>query len=356
MPPPTLCSTRCAFLREPFLQPIRTIRLTVPSAVAFATILLTLLSMSGSWAASASVTRRYVVDDHVLIHTSDGATLSAVTVRRAGVTGKLPAALEFTIYADLPKDIKRMEYAADRGYEGVTAYSRGKVDSPQPIAPYEYDGRDADSVIGWIAQQPWSDGRVGMFGGSYDGFAQWAATKRLPRALKTIVPYVAQNPGNGLPMQNNIFLLVNYAWIYYVTDNKLLDDKTYNDPRWRALNGLWYASGRSYQDVDSVAGRPNPWFHKWLSHPGFDSYWQSMVPYRDDFARVTIPVLTITGYYDDGQISALDYFKDHIRYNPQAHDYVVIGPWDHLGTQSAVKPRCCVAIALIQLRKSTRQN
>jgi hypothetical protein len=280
----------------------------------------------------------YIVDDHVLIRTPAGVVLSAVTVRRSGVAAKQPAALEFTIYADPQRDIARLHYAADRGYVGIVAYSRGKVNSPQPIAPYEFDGRDADSVIDWIVKQPWSDGKVGMFGGSYDGFTQWAAAKHAPAALKTIVPWVAENPGNGLPMQNNVFLLVNYAWIYYVTDNRYLDDATYAQPRWRGLNASWYASGRPYREVDAVAGRPNPWLHKWLAHPAYDGYWQSLLPYRSDFARINVPVLSITGYYDDGQISALGFVRDHGTFNPAARDYVVIGPWDHFGTQRAIKP------------------
>ena len=279
----------------------------------------------------------YIVDERVLIQVPDGATISAVVVRRANVTTPQPAALQFTIYAQPQVDAQRMEYAADRGYVAVTAYSRGKGDSPDTIAPYEFDGHDAAGVIDWIAQQPWSDGQVGMYGGSYNGFTQWAAAKWMPRALKTIVPWVAQNPGDGLPVQNNVFLLVNYPWVYYVTDNKLVDDAAYNDPRFKTLNDRWYASGVSYRNVDTVAGRPNPWLRKWLDHPSYDAYWQAMLPYKQEFARITIPVLTITGYYDDGQVSALNFVRDLYAYNRRANGYVVIGPWDHLGTQHAHK-------------------
>jgi predicted acyl esterase len=63
-----------------------------------------------------------------------------------------------------------------------------------------------------------------------------------------------------------------------------------------------------------------------------------MVPYRQEFAKINIPVLTITGYYDDGQPSALDYMKQHTTYNRKADHYLVIGPYDHFGTHAAVKP------------------
>jgi hypothetical protein len=62
-----------------------------------------------------------------------------------------------------------------------------------------------------------------------------------------------------------------------------------------------------------------------------------MIPYKDEFARINIPVLTITGYYDDGQISALEYFKDHYKYNSNANHYLLIGPYDHFGSQRSRK-------------------
>ena len=274
--------------------------------------------------------------EHVVIHARDGATLSALIVRPAGSDRRLPTAFEFTIYVDPAKDLTRLKYAADRGYAGVMAYTRGKDQSPQHIVPYEYDGADANSVIDWIAQQPWSNGQVGMMGGSYDGFTQWAAAKFANPHLKTIVPVVPNNPGNGLPMQNNIFQLANYAWIYYVTDNKTLDNAAYSDPKFKNLAMDWYRSGRAYRDVDAIAGVPNPWLHKWLQHPAYDAYWQQMSPYRSDYARVHIPVLTIAGYYGDS--TAIGYFNDFLRYNHDAQDYLVMGPWDHFGSQSRTKP------------------
>ena len=63
-----------------------------------------------------------------------------------------------------------------------------------------------------------------------------------------------------------------------------------------------------------------------------------MVPYGDQFNDIRIPVLTITGYYDDGQISALQYFKEHLRHRPDADHALLIGPYDHRGAQSALKP------------------
>jgi uncharacterized protein len=139
-------------------------------------------------------------------------------------------------------------------------------------------------------------------------------------------------------MENNVFLFVNYAWAFYTTNNKYLDNETYNDrQRWGGLNRKWYASGASYRKVDSIDGAPNKWFQRWLEHPSYDRYWQEMVPYKEEFANIKIPVLTLTGYYDDAQQSALWYLIEHYKYNRNAEHYLVIGPYDHFGVDRSRK-------------------
>jgi len=124
---------------------------------------------------------RYDVQADVLIRTEDGATLSATVVRGADSSERRPALLTFDIYTDPAMYVARGKDAVDHGYVGVVADVRGKRLSPDPIIPYEHDAADTYAVIDWIARQPWSDGRVGMRGGSYSGFTAWAATKRLHR-------------------------------------------------------------------------------------------------------------------------------------------------------------------------------
>lgn len=284
--------------------------------------------------------RRYEVQDGALIKTKGGATLSATIMRKRGTQLAQPTALFFNIYVDQSRHRQRSEarFSAARGYVGVAADARGKGLSPDVIEPYEHEVADVNGVIEWISKQPWSDGRVGMYGGSYSGFAQWAAAKRMHPALKTIVPYVAAIPGLGLPMENNVFLNANYGWAFYVTNNRFLDDAVYSDrQRWRRLNNDWYESGRPYREIDQVDRTPNKFLQRWLQHPAYDKYWQKMVPYKEDFANINIPVLSITGYYDDGQISAIEYVKEHYKYNPKADHTLLIGPYDHFGAQQRTK-------------------
>jgi putative CocE/NonD family hydrolase len=220
--------------------------------------------------------------------------------------------------------------AAIHDYVGVVAFARGKRSSPDVIAPWEHEVEDTYGVIDWISRQRWNNGKVGMYGASYDGFTQWAAAKRLHPALKTIVPGSASLPGFGLPMQNNVFQNANYAWPFYVMDNRSLDDAVYNDSqRWVALNQKWYASGRPYREIDAIDGTPNPLLHRQMQHPSFDSYWQAMQPYKDEYARINIPVLTMTGYYDDANAAAIDYLVQHYKFDQKANHYLVVGPYPH---------------------------
>jgi hypothetical protein len=287
--------------------------------------------------------RRYIISNDFQVKTGDGASVCATVVRPRG-TAKLPSLLEFSIYADSPEpgSIKGMfdeaRRSASNGYVGVIGLSRGKACSPGPVVPYEHDGADADALIEWISQQSWSDGRVGMFGGSYNGFAQWAAAKHLPKALKALMPAVTAAPGLDVPMEGNVVESFVYPWPFYVTDNKYLDDDFYNDnDHWNKLYHDWYVSGRPYRDLDKIDGKPNPVFQRWLQHPAYDAYWQSLIPYQQDFAKIDIPVLTTGGYFYGGQGAVSYYFTQHHKYNPKAEDYLVIGPYDHFVGQFGTK-------------------
>nr|WP_307735096.1 CocE/NonD family hydrolase [Chitinophaga nivalis] len=304
--------------------------------------------------------RRYHITDSILIRTPAGATLTALVVRPRKVIAPLPAALFYTIYANQEQHLYRAKQAAAHGYAGVVVDARGKRLSPDEPAPYEQEVHDVPAAIDWVSRQPWCNGKVGMYGGSYSGFAQWAATRHLHPALKTIVPYVAAIPGQGVPMENNIFLTVNYQWAFYVTNNKYLDDAVNDDwQHWRQWRNTWYESGAAFRKIDSIDGRPNRWLQRWLQHPAYDRYWQDMIPDAAALAKLDIPVLTIEGYYDDGQISGLQYVKDHTASNPRANHYVIIGPYDHFGTQTGGTPvlreYTVDPVALIDTREITFQ-
>ncbi|KUJ62748.1 peptidase S15 [Flavobacteriaceae bacterium CRH] len=309
----------------------------------------------------ASNESAYNIQDSVLIKTHDGAQLSAIVVRKKGVENPEPVILQFTIYVrDKGRDLKSLKEAADHGYVGVIVYSRGKRFSPDEINPYENDSNDVYDAIDWISKQKFCNGSIGMFGGSYNGFTQWAALKTPHPALKTIVPYVANRPGMGLPMENNIFVNPNYEWAFYVGNNKYLDTVAGNDrKRFRDMQFKWWETGVAYKKLDSIDGAPNRWFQKWISHPAFDTYWQKMAPYKTDFSKIKIPVLAFDGYYNDSQNSSLYYLRELQKYTPKTNAYLIIGPYSHFGTQiggeAIVNDYKVDRNALIDIKKITYQ-
>ncbi|MGO1068203.1 CocE/NonD family hydrolase [Lysobacter sp. CA199] len=278
--------------------------------------------------------RRYLIQRDVRVPTPDGATVCALIVRQRAAPSRLTALLNFTIYADPATMLNEARRSAANGYAGVTGLSRGKGCSPDAPVPYEHDGRDAAALIDWIAAQEWSDGRVGMFGGSYEGFTQWAAAKHRPKALKAMMPSVTGAPGVDVPMEGGIFFGFQHYWPFYVANNKTLDKAAYEDGgRWRSMYRQWYLQGGAYRERDRLDGTVNVFYRRWLDHPGYDGYWQAMTPYREEYGAIDIPVLTTTGYFDGAQIGALHHLREHYRYRPKAEHYLVIGPYNHFSGQ-----------------------
>lgn len=279
--------------------------------------------------------RRYVVNDSIVIPMKDGAEVSVVLVQRKGSsTTKKSAILVSSVYTGT-NEVGAM-LSASKGYVGVIANTRGKRLSKSDIKPLEYENTDVYEVIDWISKQSWSNQKVAMFGGSYNGFTQWASMKhKVHPALKTIVPMVAIAPGIDYPMENNVLHNYSYSWNFYVTNNKFLDFEASNDfNRWNTLKNTWYKTGVAYNKLDSLDGEVNKLWNTYMQHPSYDDYWKKMIPYKEEFAKIDIPILTITGYYDDSQRGAMYYYNQHHKYAKKPNHYLLIGPYDHWTAQS----------------------
>ena len=279
--------------------------------------------------------RRYIINDSIVIPMKDGAEVSVVLIQRKGnTTTKKASILISSIYAGSNEAGAML--AASKGYNGIITNTRGKRKSKSKIVPFEYEYTDVYEVIDWITKQSWSNQKVGMFGGSYSGFTQWASMKhKVHPALKTIVPMVSIAPGIEYPMENNVLHNFSYSWNFYVTNNKFLDFDASNDyNRWNTLKNTWYTSGVAFNKLDSLDGQVNKLWNTYMKHPSYDSYWKKMIPYKQEFAKINIPILTITGYYDDSQRGAMHYFTEHYKYAKNPNHYLLVGPYDHWTAQT----------------------
>jgi len=294
--------------------------------------------------------RRYVTDENVQIKMRDGSTLSAVVVRPRLSSKRLAALLELS----LQSDVRSARGSAAHGYVGVSAAVRRVRDDPVRIVPFERDGDDARAAIEWAAKQPWSDGRVGLYGDRYGGYVAWAALKRMPAALKAVATSDASAPGIDVPMAGSIFRNSAYRWVYELgtpPDERAIND----DAGWRALDEDWYKHGRRYREYPKLPGKPSALFRSWLNHPSYDRTWQKLVPFRDEFGHINIPVLSMTGYFADGELGTLYYFTEHHRHDPRANHTLLIGPYDdgsiHRTPSSVLRGYEVDPVAVVDLRE-----
>ncbi|TGD56572.1 CocE/NonD family hydrolase [Flavobacterium humi] len=275
---------------------------------------------------------KYTIDENIIITLPNGSTIAGTMVRDKAITEPQPVVMMYNIYAGI--DLKLCKRIVSKGYTGFVANTRGKRLSNDPIEPYEHDGDDVYSIIDWVSKQPWCNGKIGMYGGSYLGFSQWSAMKKVHPALKTIVPQVSVGAGIDFPMQNGVFMSYCLRWIHFIADNKLINSADFGDSKkWETIFTQYFKTGSAFRSLDQLEGNPSMLFQRWLDHPDYDAFWQNMTPQKDAFARINIPILSTTGYYDDDQLGAMYYYKQYQKWNKSDNYYLVIGPYDHGGAQ-----------------------
>src|SRR5437879_12019142 len=111
----------------------------------------------------------------------DSVVLRADVLRPTG-SGPFPVLVYRTPYGkhDALEDYTTFRAAIERGYAVVVQDVRGRYTSDGEFEPYRHEGLDGYDTIEWAARQPWSNGRVGTFGLSYTGAAQWHAAAKAP--------------------------------------------------------------------------------------------------------------------------------------------------------------------------------
>ncbi|MBL8270816.1 CocE/NonD family hydrolase [Steroidobacter sp.] len=249
-----------------------------------------------------------------------------------------PAPCIFTVTPYVAQNYHdRGVYFAARGFPFLTIDVRGRGNSEGTFRPFLQEANDGYDVVEWLAKQPYCNGRVASWGGSYAGYDQWALAKELPPHLSTIVPVASVYPGLDFPMFANMPYPYMIQWLTY-TSGRTSQDKLFADHEfWGAINREWFEAGRPLQELDTLVGNPSPIFQEWLQHPHRDAYWDAYVPTPAQYGRMQMPILTITGSHDSDQPGALMFYREHMRHatpEARARHYLIIGPWDHAGTRT----------------------
>ncbi len=266
----------------------------------------------------------------------DGIELNATLYRPLDQKDPLPCVFTLTPYIASSYHARGM-YFARNGYVFASIDVRGRGNSGGEFTPLLQEAKDGHDIVEWLARQPYCNGKVAMWGGSYAGYNQWATAKEAPPALATIVPVASPKPGIDFPMRNNIFHAYDMTWLTLVSGRAAQDDIFADEDLWKAAFRRWYVSHAPFNTLDTVVGNPSPTFQTWLAHPALDEYWDSFSPTPAQHAKIDLPILSLTGQYDGDQPGALAFYKEHMQHATaaaKARHYLVIGPWDHPGTRT----------------------
>lgn len=239
-------------------------------------------------------------------------------------TKKVPAIVVRTPYgrsADATVELGR--YFAAYGYVYVAVDVRGRGDSEGEFVPYRNEGRDGYDVIEWVARQTWCTGEVGTLGGSYLGKVQWLTALEKPPHLKAMIalvspsdPFVEWPTGTPDPM--------HVCWAFLTSDRA---PQNIHQVDWaRVYRHLPLIS------MDEAAGRYMPTWKEWFDHCSMDDWWRE-VCYQNRFSEIDLPVMHISGWYDDEQIGTPLNFEGMSRLAPsettRRAQRLIMGPWPH---------------------------
>lgn len=281
-----------------------------------ATILVLILweCVSGQAAPLEAVT----IERDVKVSMRDGTVLRA-DIYRPRTSGRFPVLLQRTPY-NKAGGITFGYRAATAGYVVIIQDVRGRYTSQGEWYTFKYESDDGFDTIEWAAALPYSNGKVGMFGGSYVGATQMLAAIAHPPHLAGICPVVtASNYHSNWTYQGGAFeQWFNESWtsgLAQDTLNRMIAANT------NALGGEWKLPLTSYSLFNATGesfqlGSPNvlaPYFLDWLAHPNYDEYWKKL-SIEDHFADIKVPALTVAAWYDIFQGGSLKNYaglKEH---------------------------------------------
>lgn len=285
----------------------------------------------------------------------DGTILRANVYRPAG-EGQWPVLLTRLPYGkDFPLGSSVMDpgQVARRGYVVIVQDTRGRMTSEGEWSPFMYEALDGVDTIEWAATLPYSNGSVGMYGGSYYGFTQWASAALNPPALKAIVPYITWNdPLNGVLFRGGAFELgLSASWnLMMGLDLLIRRHRGDQEALGRAIymltkemdalgnQGYWSLPLKEFGSFKRQDVAPH--FFESFTHPMGHEYERiKAMTILGNHEKVTVPSLNIGGWYDillNDTISNFTIMRKHGRTPEARQSKLLIGPWTHGGTTNPI--------------------
>jgi putative CocE/NonD family hydrolase len=248
----------------------------------------------------------------------DGVRLSANVFLPNG-RAPFPAILVRTPYNKGEDLVPNYAALVEHGYAVIIEDVRGRYESQGAFDPLRQESADGDDTLNWIARQTWSNGKVGMTGGSYLGIAQWKLAVMNNPHLKAIFPVVSgdddyrdryYSPGGAMKLAHRLeWMAENVKEPGYLPDFQQF---------------IWHLPLRT-SDV-AATGRVYPVYQQELNHPAFDSFWRA-ISTREHLAKIHTPVFAVGGWYDNYVESDLDAYAALRK--TTGLNRILIGPWPH---------------------------
>ena len=284
------------------------------------------VALLSAGAANAQSATNITVEHNLAMKTRDGVTLYADVYRPVG-DGNFPVLLQRTPYnKDNAADFARN--AAADGFMVVVQDVRGRYTSEGEWYPFKHETDDGYDTVEWAAGLPHSNGKVGMFGGSYVGATQLLAAIGHPPHLAGICPVVtASNYHENWTYQGGAFeQWFDESWtsgLAQDTANRLIrhDTNALVGDSVLPLRDYPVFNVRPFAEPSDLTHELAPYFLDWLAHPTYDDYWKQW-SIAENYEKIQVPALTIAAWYDLFQGGSLRNY---------------LGLRDHAGNEAARK-------------------
>lgn len=288
------------------------------------------------------IVRDVVVEQNVMIPVGDSVFLATDIYRPAvdglPAPGRLPLVLQRTPYGKAgERFIPQARYFASQGYVVALQDLRGRYDSGGEFTKYNpLEAPDGAKTVEWLAQLPYVDGRVAMWGTSYGAHTQADAAKLNPKGLAALVINMGgmTNAWDHAVRQGGAFELGReLTWAFRQIPLEIQDPVVRAHFERETIDD-WYHAWPFRRGLNPLSIAPN--FEDYMleeyTHGDYDDYWRekgiNWVEYYDQTAHV--PMVHIGGWYDIFLRGTIQNYLELDR-RQSTPKWLIIGPWTHSG-------------------------